>query len=247
MGDPQMQSDRERLDAADVDPLGAAEAHLVDTWIRPALGDVVVAFAAPPISGAGGPPSIHLTLLDTVPATAARATHQPGPLQLRARFLVTASAPTQGEADRAIVALAFAALATGTPELEREPPGADLWPAIGFEARPSLVIRTLLELERHVPLARRVRKVVTHWVPRRPLTGRVVGPEDIPIAGALIEVEGMGLTAYSNHRGEFRLVGVPVGPPVPTLVVTAKGTRLTLPAESPAGQSLLIRVPLPES
>jgi len=70
----------------------------------------------------------------------------------------------------------------------------------------------------------------------------------IPIAGALVEVEGQPQTTYSNHRGEFAFRAVPGGEPLPTLVIHAKGARLRvrLDEKSSPSDALLIRVPLSE-
>ena len=75
-----------------------------------------------------------------------------------------------------------------------------------------------------------------------------MGPGDVPIAGALVEVEGQPQTTYSNHRGEFAFRAVPGGEPLPTLVVHAKGARLRvrLDEKSSPSDALLIRVPLSE-
>ncbi len=238
------------ISGTESDPLGAAEETLVTEWIRPALGEIAVAFgpiAAEP--GSESAPEIHLTLLGITPAATARASSRDPPsLLLRARFLVTASAPDQSAADRLIVALGFAALDRGVPELERDGPAIDLWHALGVEARPALVVREMLERHRPVHAAPLVRRpVVTQWSHTRTISGRVSGPGEVPIAGARIEVVNAGLTTYSDHRGDFVLLGVPVGPPAPVLVVTAKGVRLKVRAKSPSSKPLVISVPLPES
>lgn len=232
------------------DPLAAAEASLVAGWIRPAVGEIPVAFGPlsaepPPEAGA----RIQLTFLGTIPATPPRAlSRQPQSLLMFARYLVTSSAPDRAEADRLIVALGFAALDRGIPELERDGPSPDLWLALGVTARPALLVREVLERPRPVHPAPLVRRpLVTEWSHSRTVTGRVIGPRETPIAGARIEVASAGLTAYTDHRGEFILAGVPAGPPAPLLVITAKGVRLTVRAESPASTPLVISVPLPES
>jgi hypothetical protein len=235
---------------ADSDPLDVVEARLVTGWIKPAAGDVAVVFgpleAEPLLEGT---PEIHLTLLGISPAPQARAlSRQPQSLLMFARYLVTVRAPSRAEADRLIVALGFAALDRGTPEIERDGGGPDLWLALRAAARPALVVRAMLERSRvlkRVPLVRR--PLVTEYAPSRRVGGRIVGPGDIPIAGARIEVVSAGLTTYSDHRGEFILAGVPTGPPDPTLSIAAKGVRLTVRADASSNQPLVISVPLPES
>jgi hypothetical protein len=233
----------------DNDPLDLIESRLVTNWIKPTVGDIAVEFgpveARPLLEGTAG---VHLTFLGITPAAPPRSmTRQPPSLLMLARYLVTASAPAQAQADRLIVALGFAALDRRSPELERDGPAPDLWLALGVIARPALLIRAVLERRRVIRQAPLVRQpAIVEYAPRRKVAGRVVGPGEVPITGARIEVLSAGLTAYSDHRGEFTLTGVPLGPPAPTLVVTAKGVRLTLPAEPGSTEQLVISVPLPE-
>ncbi len=226
------------------DPLSRMWSQLTEAWIHPALGaDVEVVVGPPGDVGAPAPGAqIDLTLLDLVPVTPARASHRPTPLLLQARCLVTASG---ADADQWIVALAFHALEAGQPELERDGLAPALWAALGAKARPALVARALLEQSREVPPVPLVRQVVTEWSRRRQLDGRIVGPGDVPIAGARVEVERLGLTTVSDHRGEFHLT-VPAGSSAPTVSVTAKGARLAVRADPPPGEPLVIHVPLPE-
>jgi hypothetical protein len=235
---------------AENDPLDSVEARLVSGWIRPSAGDVAVAFgpleAEPLMEGAAG---IRLTFLGITPATPARTvSRQPQSLLMFARYLVTVSASTRAEADRLLVALGFAALDRGSPELERDGASPDLWLALRVAARPALVVREVLERPRIVKRAPLVRlPPVTEYSPSRRVVGQVIGPGEVPIAGARIEVLSAGLITYSDHRGEFALTGVPTGPPDPTLVVTAKGVRLTVRASASSSDPLVISVPLPES
>src|SRR6185312_16340743 len=141
------------------DPLDAVESRLVSGWIRPAAGEVAVAFGPPEaelvLEGAAG---VHLTFLGITPAPAARAvSREPQSLLLFARYLVTVSGPNRAEADRLIVALGFAAIDHGTPEIEREGAAPELWLALRLTARPALVIRELVErprLAKRAPLVR---------------------------------------------------------------------------------------------
>ncbi len=241
---------REPAATVDSDPLDVVEARLVSDWIRTAAGDVAVSFgplgAEPLLEGAT---RILLTFLGISPATQARSlSRQPQSLLMFARYLVTVTGSSRSVADRLIVALGFAALDRGSPELERDGAGPDLWLALRVAARPALVVREALErprVKKRVPLVRQ--PVVTEYALSRRVAGRIVGPGNIPIAGARIEVASAGLTTYSDHRGDFTLVGVPTGPPDPTLSIAAKGVRLTVQAEASSNEPLVISVPLPES
>src|SRR5688572_19775641 len=98
------------------EPLGALRARLTIGWITPTVGDVAVAYGLPR-AVLDDRPEIRLTLLSMAPATLAVATRRSLPLQLQVRILVTASGPG---ADQKLVALGFAAVERGDPELERD-------------------------------------------------------------------------------------------------------------------------------
>lgn len=232
------------------DEVLSAEQRLIDTWIRPALG----ADAAIRVGEVGEEPErdgieASLTLLDLVPAPAARRGTLPAPLQLRARYLVSVRGGA-AERHQALAELGFHAPGIPDLELEATPPGPALWSALGVSARPALIASVRLTRERPRRIVPRVRQPLeTRWLANRPLAGRVVGPGDLPIAGALVEVEGAPLSAYSNHRGEFAFGAVPGGDAPPLLVISAKGTQLTVRVDPDHGpdRPVLIRVPISES
>jgi hypothetical protein len=226
-----------------------AEARLVDEWIRPAVGpEVEVRFGSVAGTGLSDGKAVVLTLLDIAPFPAPRRGTAPAPLQLRARYLVSVLGFDQSEQGQCLAELAFQAGPLVHVDLDPAPPGPALWTALGTPARPALVASVLLERERRTRKVARVREpLVTEWAVARPLAGVVVGPGDIPIAGALVEVEGFGLNTYSNHRGEFAFRSVPGTEPPPTLVVSAKGAQLRVRVDAGVPEeSVLIRVPLSE-
>jgi len=228
-----------------------AEARLVEEWVRPAIGpEVEVRIGDTGDPGLSDGKAVVLTLIDIAPFPAARRGAAPAPLQLRARYLVSVLGFDATERGQCLAELAFQAGPLIRVELDPSPPGPAFWRALGTPARPALIASVLLERERRTRPAPRVREpLVTQWSPARPLTGVVLGPRDIPIAGALVEVEGSPLTTYSNHRGEFAFRSVPGAKPPPTLVVTAKGTHLRVRVDATDGPeaSVLIRVPISES
>jgi hypothetical protein len=227
-----------------------AESRLVDEWVRPAIGpEVEVRFGSVGDPGLSDGKAVVLTLLDIAPSPASRRGSTPPPLQLRARYLVTVRGFDPTELGQCLAELAFLAGPLTRVELEPLPPSPTLWESLGTTARPALIASVLLERERRGRKVSRVREpLITRWSPAHPLTGVVMGPGDIPIAGALVEVEGFPLTTYSNHRGEFAFRSVPGVEPPPTLVVSAKGTHLRVRVGGGGGPEdpVLIRVPIPE-
>jgi len=194
--------------------------------------------------------AVTLTLIDIAPAPLPRGAAGITPLQLRARYLVTIAAADAIAERQALAELAFAAGPATGVQLEPATLALDLWRSLGVSIRPALLVSVLMQRERRGRPVRRVRQpLVTKWAPSRPVSGVVVGPGDVPIAGALVEVEGLSQTAYSDHRGEFAFRSVPGADPPPTLVVHAKGATVRVPVDGDATAStpLLIRIPLSES
>ncbi|HXE84783.1 MAG TPA: hypothetical protein VN513_15760 [Gemmatimonadales bacterium] len=227
------------------------ESRLTDGWIRPALGsDVNVEVGSPTDSAPADNTSVTLTLMDIAPAPPARTADGIPPLKLRARYLVTVAAKSAMAARQALADLAFSAAPSEDVELLPTAPGPELWQSLGVRARPAVVVSVLFQRERQTrPVARVRHPLITRWAPSRALAGVVLGPGNVPIAGALVEVEGLSQSTYSNHRGEFAFGSVPAGEPSPTLVIRAKGTRVRVRIASQAAESapIVIRVPVPES
>jgi hypothetical protein len=90
--------------------------------------------------------------------------------------------------------------------------------------------------------------LIIQAVPSEALRGRVVGPGDIPITDAVVDLPSMGLSVRTDTKGRFRFASVPVDTPLGRLEVRAKGEVLAvrteeLPTEEGA---LLVRLPLKE-
>lgn len=222
-----------------------AEARLVADWVRPALGAAIeVRFAAIGDPGSDAGKALLFTLLDLTRCPAPRRGTEPAPLQLRARYLVSTVGFEAAERAQCLADLAFQAGPQIRVELDPSPT-AVFWQTLGVAARPALIAAILLERERPSHPVPRVRApLITRWAPSRPVSGVVMGPGSIPIAGALIELEGYPETTYSNARGEFGFRSVPGTDPPPKLVVRTKGTELRVPI---AEDRLVIQVPIPAS
>lgn len=227
-----------------------AQNRLIEEWLRPAIGpDVNPRFDTVRTSEIDGEQTVLLTLLHIVPAPPARSSAAPAPLQLRTSYLVTTQGFKPTEGAQILADLAFQAGTLARVELDPTPPSPSMWEALGVHARPALMISVLLQRERDArPVRRVLEPLVTRWAPSRPVVGVVMGPGDVPIAGALVEVDGSTLATYSNHRGEFGFRAVPGAEPPPILIISAKGAhlRVRVAADKGPADPILIRVPLPE-
>jgi hypothetical protein len=207
----------------------------LEAWVLTALGKekVEVSFAVP--GSSSGTRAIGLFLLEVLPAPAPRTPQRP-PLQVMLRYLVTVAAQDAANAHRILGELAFAAMDTAEFEVEVEPVPAAVWTALGVPLRPCFVLRVPLRRERPQPRHPRVRfPIVLRTTPVRALVGVVVGPGDIPIMGARVDVPSMGRSVQTDAQGRFRIPGVPAKPAPSSLRVRARGVETSVDLGRAAG------------
>jgi hypothetical protein len=160
------------------------------------------------------------------------------------RYLVTTWAEDEGEAHRLLGELVLAVIEKREYELDLAELPATIWAALGIAPRPALTLCVPLRFERPGPTTRLVRGPLTvRGAPVMSLHGIVLGPGDIPIAGASVEVPALQLTDHTDARGRFHFSTVPGEPPGIQLLVKAKGRVQTITIEQPPsdGGPLTIR------
>lgn len=193
---------------------------------------------SPPGEGGDGS-GISLYLMDLRHAPAARGGERP-PRQVVLRYLVTAWADEPTEAHRLLGELAFAAMEADL-EVELDPLPLELWRAFGVLPRPAFVLRMPLRRERPKPAVPRVRQpLVLRAEPTASLSGAVIGPGEMPIAGARVELPAIARSTHTDHRGRFAFAAVPASG-TRTVRVTAKGREISVAAGAEEGP-LLIRL-----
>ena len=191
------------------------------TWVHDVLGEVQTSFKPP---GETFPPgrSIGLYLLDLLPAASTRGDSRP-PLQFCVRYLVTAWSEEASVAHNDLCELAFSAMEKPEFEVGIEPLEAAAWAAFGTPPRPSFSVRLVMRRERPRSAAPSVRApLVVAPSAMVPLHGLVLGPADVPVAGARVELRTLGLVTLSDHQGHFRFSGVPADRSL-RLLVQARG------------------------
>jgi hypothetical protein len=82
--------------------------------------------------------------------------------------------------------------------------------------------------------------------PLQPLVGRVMGPGDIAIMGARVELPALNLSTATDFRGRFQFAAVPSDPPIKLLRLNAKGQTFTVHVEK-LDEPMIIRVKESES
>jgi hypothetical protein len=198
------------------------------SWAETVLGAGLATLDLPDPSAQGR--GVSLYLLDLVQRPPARGAPQPH-LDVTLRYLVTTWGETPPEAHRMLAELLFAASSGGDYEVEVGSPGVELWRALRLPPRPAFVLRVPLRKElpvRRAPLVRRPMEF--EIAPAGALTGVCVGPEQIPLTGALVEVPSLNVTTRTDHDGRFAFSSVPRGAAHLLVRATAKGRTITVDA-----------------
>jgi Carboxypeptidase regulatory-like domain len=197
----------------------------IKEWAAGVLGGVEVSLAPPANATTGEGASLYLLEICAQPP--ASGPRRP-PLQFAARYLVTTWASREEDAHHMLGALAVSAMETPDLDLEIEPVPGATWAALGATPRPSFFLRLTVRVERPETPAPPVRRpLVLQSAPITVLHGLVLGPDDVPIAGARVELPALGLRGRTDAWGRFRFPAVPAGPRHVTVRVVARGGKTT--------------------
>ncbi|MEU7614202.1 carboxypeptidase-like regulatory domain-containing protein [Micromonospora sp. NPDC049204] len=206
-------------------PIETATAELA-AWLTSAAGEPVP--VGPPRTG-GDAAGLTLWPLELRPA---RQTRSSGvvrePYRFTVRYLLCVTGPAGlPRLDRVLTV----ATREGSYPVVLEAGDPPLWAAFGAAPRPALLIDVPAQVDHPTPAAPpvlqplRLRHLEVHT-----LTGRVVGPEDQPLAAMRVELSATGSATRTDTDGRFHLVGVPHDPEHPSparLRLTGRGLVLT--------------------
>lgn len=168
---------------------------------------------------------VNLFLLQLEDAPSPR-TQERAPLQVFLRYLVTTWAETPQQAHRILGELVLEAMQMEEFELDLSVSVGALWQHLGIPPRPSFFLRVPCRRERPQPEPEMVRQpLVLETAPLRPVTGRVVGPGDVPISGATVELPALNTRTKTDRKGWFQFDAVPQQSSPERVVVRAKGMR----------------------
>ncbi|WP_254038451.1 carboxypeptidase-like regulatory domain-containing protein [Myxococcus guangdongensis] len=187
---------------------------------------------------------VCLYLLELGPAPPTRGGRRV-PLQISVCYLVTAGGASPEQAHRLLGELVFSAMEEAEFEVDLTPVPATLWAGLRVPPRPGFRLRLPVRRERPPSVVHHVR---FPGGAAEALFGCVVGPGDVPIADALVELPSLSLATRTDDQGCFRFPRVPPVATLGRLEVRAKGELLALGPEALAAepQPLLIRLPLKE-
>ncbi|MBI5667942.1 MAG: DUF4255 domain-containing protein [Chloroflexi bacterium] len=211
-------------------------------WAESVLDGTTVTFAPPAADQSGQAVSLYLMEFDTAPPP--RGMTRP-PLQFTLVYLVTAQGYEPDEAHRLLGELIFAALDSTEFEVDLKPLPYAAWTAFGVPPQPSFFLRALARRDRPEPEIKYVRRpLVIHTSPLASLEGVVLGPGDIPLVGARVEVPGMQARTQTDSHGRFTFSSLPTDPPIQQLRIRAKGREQVVAIEPSTDRPLVIRFDL---
>lgn len=226
----------------------------IRAWLERAAGDAPVEIGPPGTSedtdGDGARLAMYLLALEPVPKVA-NDRHFPVPVVIRLRYLVAPSAPDH-PSRLELLDRVLAAVHDDPPphhlDAEFTPAPTEVWSDFDARPRPALSLQVTARGVRapvETGLVRQPLRVVEAGI--RGLRGRVLGPEDIPLAGAEVAVAATGASTRTASNGSFLLPTVPDAPEPIRLSVRAKGRTFSVDVEPADVESLVIRCDLLEA
>jgi hypothetical protein len=220
---------------------------LLVQWAGTVLPRADVSLERPQDERAGSGVSIHL--LDLVANPLPRANRKPTLLRMSLRYLVTTWADDPRAAHKLLGELAFAAMEEADFDVELEPLPAAFWEALGVSPRAHLLLRVPVRRQSDEPAPKLVEKpLVVHATDLTTLEGVIVGPKDVPVPDAFVELPALQRFTRSDGNGRFSFTGIPAEPPVKNLLVHTKGRDFAIDRDSSSdGRPLVIELEFVEA
>lgn len=221
--------------------LEQTEQQLID-WARESAGIDDVALSLTRRARGGRGVSFHL--LNIRPRPLGRGGADMPDLRATLEYLVTTWAPTVREANDLLAQIFVEAMRHPRYHLVEPPDPLAVWTALRLKHRPSFQ----LEVQLTVPWPKTVAPLVTaspsvagEAVGR--LLGRVVGPGEIAVPGAIVRVPSISKSTRTDGRGLFAIEAVPLAGPL-ELDVRARGHRrsLIINEQDRADETLLVEL-----
>lgn len=171
--------------------------------------------------------------------------NSPASSKIMLHYLVTVRDDDLLRAHRLLGDLMFAAIEEPEYEVDLDPIPIGAWAAFNQIPQPAFVVKVPLRHER----PERVPQLVTKPMELRSvqvtsLHGIVLGPDDIPLHGALVELPDLQLVQRTNRKGAFLFSTIPAGVHKPTLRIRAKGKLIEKRIDHPgtAADPVIVRV-----
>lgn len=211
-------------------------------WAESIHDGVSVSFAPPKADQTGQGISLYLMGFDTAPPPRGVARV---PLQFTLIYLVTVWGYESEDAHRLLGDLIFAAMDSNDVELDLKPLPYEAWMAFGVPPQPSFFLRAIARRERPEPEVKYVRKpMVVKTTPLITLDGILLGPGDVPLTSARIDIPSMDVYTRTDRHGHFHFASLPAEPRAKQLHIQAKGREMHVTVEPSDGQPIVIRFDL---
>jgi hypothetical protein len=208
-------------------------------WMGSVLPDVPA--VAQPLGLRERKPGIDLRLVRAAPRPTPRTSDPPALVDVD--YLITVQLPDAAAEQRAIVELLFAVADRAQSEVVPDQNVAELCGMLGIPVGPGFILRAPLVRAPQAKMAPRVRgPVIVHSSELGMIAGTVVGPGDIPVAGAAVSARGLNRSVSTDRNGQFKFVSAPGGTSGVRLVARARGVEVE--GTAVAGQTVTLRLPL---
>ncbi|MEX2382153.1 MAG: hypothetical protein WD490_07210 [Opitutales bacterium] len=176
-------------------------------WAERLPGNPSFSLAPPRDDQPGSGASFYL--LELVDAPPLRSAGRP-PLQLSLRYLVTTWAETPGEAHRFLGDLVFAAMNDSEFDVDLTPVPSATWVAFGVIPRPAFFLSVKCRKEQPESPAPLIREpMVLQSAPLVNISGTVLGPGDVPLMMATVELPSLHRSTRTDSKGRFHFTSVP--------------------------------------
>lgn len=212
----------------------------LQAWIQSVIPEIDIVLAPP--QQMMGKQGVSLYLLALARPSPAWMNRQPTS-QIALRYLITTWAANDEEAHHLLGKLIYAVMEKREYELDLTELPTPLWTALGIGPRPSCTLIAPLAFERPEPVSHLVRgPLVIHGAPIRSLHGVVLGPGDIPIAGASVELSALSLSSHTDAHGRFHFSSVPAEPRAMQLLIKARGYTQSVVVEHPLSEKEVLAI-----
>lgn len=206
----------------------------LQAWIQSVIPEIGIVLAPP--QQMIGKQGVSLYLLALAKPSPAWMNRQPTS-QITLRYLITTWAANDEEAHRLLGKLIYAVMEKREYELDLTELPAPLWAALGIAPRPSCTLIAPLAFVQPEPVSHLVQgPLVVRGAPIKSLHGVVLGPGNIPVVGASVELSALSLRSHTDAHGCFHFSSVPAEPHSMQLLVTARGYTQSVIVEHPPSE-----------
>jgi hypothetical protein len=209
-------------------------------WVEEVLPAVTVTLDGPATATADV--GLHLFEIEELPPARAEERRL---VQVRLGYLVTTSGDDVALAHKRLGDLLFAALTHPDYGVRFPRDVGEFWRAAGVSPRAAFILtvplRQTVEREAAPPVQEGLR---VEGVRSRAMEGILLGPGDVPISDAFIELLSLALTTRSDTRGRFRFAAIPATPAKQQLRVRAKARDFPFTVDSSKPSPFVLRLDL---